>query len=155
LKLPKVTESMIRARAAPESFQRGQEYCDNDAISNTAIQGLILTGECAGTYAPYYRVRAALDEAGIAETSCTCPYDYGGDCKHVVALLLTYLHHPKQFAVRKAPAELLAGLDRGDLDAILTKLIQEQPELGDRIETLISVPAARSRQTRNKLKKEV
>lgn len=153
MKFPKITESMIRARAAPESFQRGNEYYEEGAISNTAIQGLILTGECAGTYAPYYRVRVELDEAGIAEASCTCPYDYGGYCKHIVALVLAYLHHPRQFAARKAPAELLADLDRHDLDAILTKLMQEQPELCDRIETLISVPSTRGGQPKKKHKK--
>ncbi len=107
--LPKITESMIRAGAGPESFHRGEEYYRDGAISNTAVQGAMLSGECAGTYAPYYRVQVELDEAGIAEASCTCPYEFGGYCKHIVALLLAYLHHPKSFAARKAPAELLAS----------------------------------------------
>jgi len=116
----KITESMIRTGASPESFQRGEEYYREGAVSNTTIQGSLLSGECAGTYAPYYRVQVELDEAGIAETSCTCLYEYGGYCKHIVALLLAYLHHPKSFAARKAPAELLADLDYNDLIAILT-----------------------------------
>lgn len=139
--LPKITESMIRAGAGPESFHRGEEYYRNGAISNTTIQENLLSGECAGTYAPYYRVQVELNEAGIAEASCTCPYEFGGYCKHIVALLLAYLRHPKSFAARKAPAELLADMDHNDLVAILTKLTQEQPELCDRIESLISVPS--------------
>ncbi|MGE5379133.1 MAG: SWIM zinc finger family protein, partial [Bacteroidota bacterium] len=121
--IPKITESMIRAGAAPESFRRGEEYYREGAISNTAIRGSLLSGECAGTYAPYYRVQVALDEAGIAETSCTCLYEGVGYCKHIVALLLAYVHHPKAFVVRKAPADLLADLGQDDLIAILTKLI--------------------------------
>ncbi len=152
--LPKITESMIRAGAGLESFHRGEEYYRDGAISSTAIQGVLLSGECAGTFAPYYRVQVELDEAGIAEASCTCPYEFGGFCKHIVALLLAYLHHPKSFAVRKAPAELLADLDPNDLLAILTKLMQEQPELYDRIEALISVPS-RSRKKRMKVDIEV
>ena len=148
--LPKITESMIRAGAAPESFRRGEEYYRDGAVSNTAIQGALLSGECAGTYAPYYRVQVELDEAGIAEASCTCLYEYGGYCKHIVALLLTYLHRPKSFTARKAPAELLADLDQDDLVAILTKLMQEQPELSDRIEALTSIPS-RSRKKRKKV----
>ncbi|HEY9153334.1 MAG TPA: SWIM zinc finger family protein [Anaerolineales bacterium] len=139
--LPKITESIIRAGAGPESFRRGEEYYRDGAISNAAIQGSLLSGECAGTYAPYYRVKVELDEAGIAAASCTCLYEYGGYCKHIVALLLAYLYHPKSFAARKAPAELLADLDHNDLVAILTKLMQEQPELCDRIEALSSVPS--------------
>ena len=79
--LPKITESMIRAGASPESFRRGEEYYRDGAVSNTAIQGALLSGECAGTYAPYYRVQVELDQAGIAEASCTCLYE---DRKSVV-----------------------------------------------------------------------
>ena len=152
--LPKITESMIRAGAGPESFHRGEEYYRDGAISNAALQGALLSGECAGTDAPYYQVQVELDEAGIAEASCTCPYEFGGYCKHIVALLLTYLHHPKSFAARKAPAELLSDLDHNDLVVILTKLMQEQPELYDRIEVLISVPS-RPRKKRKKVDTEV
>lgn len=149
--LLKITESMIRAGAGLESFQRGQEYYRDGAISNTAIQGSLLSGECAGTYAPYYRVQVELDEAGIADTSCTCPYELGGYCKHIVALLLAYVHHPKSFTARKAPAEFLTDLDQDDLIVILSKLIQEQPELYDRIEALTAIPS----ETRKKHKKKV
>jgi uncharacterized Zn finger protein len=142
---------MIRAGAEPESFRRGEEYYREGAVSNSVIQGTLLSGECAGTYAPYYRVQVELDGAGIAGASCTCLYEYGGYCKHIVALLLAYLHHPKSFTARKAPAELLADLDQDDLVAILTKLIQEQPELYDRIEALTAVPT----KSRKKRKKKV
>jgi uncharacterized Zn finger protein len=153
--LPKIAESMIRAEATPESFQRGEEYYREGAISNTAIQGSLLSGECAGTYAPDYQVQVELDEAGIANASCTCLYEYGGYCKHIVALLLAYLHHPKSFTARKAPAELLADLDHNDLIAILTKLIQEQPDLYDRIEAMTSVPSKSKKKRRKKVDIEV
>src|SRR5271157_12720 len=153
--LPKITESMIRAGASPESFRRGEEYYREGAISNTGIQGALLSGECAGNYAPYYWVQAELDEAGIAGTSCTCLYEYGGYCKHIVALLLVYLHQPNSFAARKAPAELLADLDHNDLIAILTKLIREQPDLYDRIEAMTSTPPKTKKQSKKKVDIEV
>ena len=149
--LPKITESMIRAGTSPESFRRGEEYYRNGAVSSTAIQGTLLSGECAGTYAPYYRVQVELDEAGIENTSCTCLYEYGGYCKHIVAMLLAYLHHPKSFATRKAPAELLTDLDHNDLISILTKLIQEQPDLYDRIEAMTSVPSKSKKKRKKKV----
>jgi uncharacterized Zn finger protein len=153
--LPKITESLIRAGAELESFRRGEEYYREGAVSNTAIQGTLLSGECAGTYTPYYRVQVELDGAGIANASCTCLYEYGGYCKHIVALLLAYLHHPKSFAARKAPAELLADLDHNDLIAILTKLIQEQPDLYDRIEAMTSVPSKSKKKRKKKVDIEV
>jgi uncharacterized Zn finger protein len=153
--LPKITESMIRAGTSPESFRRGEEYYREGAISNTTIQGNLLSGECAGTYAPYYRVQVELDEAGIARVSCTCLYEYGGYCKHIVALMLAYMHRPKSFTLRKAPAELLADLDRDDLVAILTKLIQEQPDLYDRIEAMTSIPSKSKKKRKKKVDIEV
>lgn len=153
--LPKITESMIRAGTSPESFRRGEEYYRDGAVSSTAIQGTLLSGECAGTYAPYYQVQVELDEAGIANTSCTCLYEYGGYCKHIVAVLLAYLHHPKSFAARKAPAELLTDLDHNDLISILTKLIQEQPDLYNRIEAMTSVPSKSKKKRKKKVDIEV
>ncbi|HUG34740.1 MAG TPA: SWIM zinc finger family protein [Anaerolineales bacterium] len=153
--IPKITESMIRTGASPESFRRGEEYYRDGAVSNTAMQGTLLSGACAGTYAPYYRVQVELDEAGIADASCTCLYEYGGYCKHIIALLLAYLHRPKSFTVRKAPVELLADLDHNDLIAILTKLIQEQPDLYDRIEAMTFVPLKSKKKRKKKVDIEV
>lgn len=150
---------MIRAAATPQSFQRGRDYYASGAVSNTSIhsdlspKGYIrLTGDCEGTQAPYYRVQVELDEAGIRSANCTCPYEYGGLCKHTVALLLTYVHHPKQFAVRLDPADLLADLDRNDLAALITRLLRERPEMYDWVEAAIAVPtpSSKSKKTRRK-----
>lgn len=137
----RITESMIRTGASPESFARGKEYFQNDAISNTAIQGNTLSGDCEGTSAPYYRVRVELDDAGIRSTDCACPYEYGGYCKHIVALLLHYLNKPKDFVVRESPQALLAHLNREDLIVIVTKLLEREPDLYDFVQALIATPS--------------
>ena len=142
MSLPKVTESIIRAGATAQSFQRGREYYEAGAVSNTARQGNVVSGDCEGTSAPYYRVSVELDAAGIRAAQCSCPYEYEGYCKHIVALLLAYARHPKQFVVRKEPADLLADLGREELAALLTTLLKRQPELYDWIEGAISAPAS-------------
>ena len=40
-------------------------------------------------FAPY-GVRVDFDEAGIIDATCSCPYDWDGLCKHIVAALLAY-----------------------------------------------------------------
>jgi hypothetical protein len=65
------------------------------------------------------------------------------------------LHHPKSFTARKAPAELLTDLDHNDLIAILTKLIQEQPDLYDRIEAMTSAPSKSKKKRKKKVDIEV
>jgi uncharacterized Zn finger protein len=148
--LPKLSESIIRAGAEPQSYQRGRALWQDDAISNTAIQGAILTGECAGTSAPYYTLRVELDEGGIATAECSCPYDFGGYCKHIVALLLTYLHQPKRFVKRSDPIDLLADLDRETLQNLLVQLLADRPELADRVEALLAVPRSKSKKGKRK-----
>jgi uncharacterized Zn finger protein len=152
---PKLTEASIRAGAPEKVFTRGQELFRSGAVAQTAICGSTLSGECEGNESPFYRVRAELDEAGVRSTSCTCPYDFGGYCKHVVALLLAYAREPKQFAVRQAPAELLSGLSREQLLALLTKLLRELPDLSDRIEAALAAPSVSGQSPAAKRKKEV
>jgi uncharacterized Zn finger protein len=86
-------------------------------------------------------VRVELDEGGIRSASCTCPYDFGGYCKHLIALLLSYAHAPESFAARKEPAELLSDLSREQLLALLTKLVGEQPDLYGLIEAALITPS--------------
>lgn len=141
----KLTESIVRAGATENSFQRGRELFRSGAISNSAIQGGWLSGECEGNTAPFYKVRVELDDGGIRSADCTCPYDFGGYCKHVVALLLAYAHAPKQFTTLKEPADLLADLTREQLVALVTKLLRDQPDLYDQIEAAIALPSTTSK----------
>ncbi len=138
----KLTDAIIRAGANEKVFASGQELYRNGAISVAAIQGNILTGHCAGAQSPFYKVRAELDAGGVRAASCNCDYDFGGYCKHIVALLLTFAREPEQFAVRKDPGVLLADLDREQLAAILAKLMRERPELYDEVEAAIAAPSA-------------
>ena len=150
MNLPKLTEAIIHAGASNQSYQRGYSLWQDGAISNTVIQGNLLLGECEGTSAPYYSMRIELDEGGIRTVYCSCPYEFGGYCKHAVALLLTYAHQPKQFAKRQAPAELLAELDRETLLTLLTKLLNDRPELVDWVEAMIAVPSGKSKKGKRK-----
>jgi uncharacterized Zn finger protein len=150
MSVPRLTESIIRAGADARSYERGYALWQDGAISNAAIQGDTLSGECEGTSAPYYLLRVELDEGGIRSAHCSCPYEYGGYCKHLVALLLAFIHEPKQFVKRKAPAELLADLDREALLALLTKLLRDRPELVDWVEAAIAAPSGKAKRGKRK-----
>ena len=71
-KLPTLTDSIVRADTTPQSFSRGQELYRVGAVTNTALQGNLLTAHCEGTMQPYYRISVEFDDAGILNTSCTC-----------------------------------------------------------------------------------
>lgn len=139
---PKLSEAVIRAGATDKSFRRGRELYRSGAISNAWIQGQSLSGECEGNESPFYKVCAELDGGGIRSATCTCPYDFGGYCKHIIALLLAYAQRPKQFAVRQETTEVLSDLSHEQLLALLTKLLREQPELYEWVEAALTLPTA-------------
>jgi uncharacterized Zn finger protein len=77
---------------------------------------------------PYY-VTASLTENGIAEASCTCPYDYGGSCKHIVALLLTYVRRAQVFEKRPPFDAALNARSKDELIALIQKMLTYYPDL--------------------------
>src|SRR5262249_10271468 len=100
-KLPKLTESHIEELAYDGSIDRGKQYFRREYIDNVICHGFELTASCQGSYETSYSVRIKLHKKGIEHTSCSCPYDQGGICKHRVALLLTYIHKPE--SIRQFP----------------------------------------------------
>lgn len=134
-----LTEETIRSFCESKSFERGREYYRSGAIYNAVRQGNSLLADCEGSYT--YHLRVELDESGIQSASCTCPYDYAGYCKHIIALLLTYIHEPDEFTERKSLAVLLENVDKAALVTMLAKLADRHPELYNWLETSI-LPAA-------------
>jgi len=131
----KLTENILRSLSTEQSFERGRQYYRAGVINNATRQGNLLTALCEGSSAPAYRLRVELDQAGVRSASCTCPYDWGGLCKHLVALLLAYIHQPETFSERGPVADLLKDLERGDLVALIENLVSRDPDLYDWLET--------------------
>lgn len=86
---PQLTETDIRNLASSQSYDRGYRYYRSGAVSDVFRRGNVLTAKVAGSEYEPYRVQVTLIGEGVAETSCTCPYDWGGICKHIVAALLS------------------------------------------------------------------
>jgi uncharacterized Zn finger protein len=136
----RLTEELIHEQATDRSYERGREYYLAGAIYSPVWQttpgGIALTSRCSGS-SDHYSLRVELDENGIISTSCTCPYDGDGDCKHIVALLLKYLNQPEKFSEQKSVAELLSGLDKESLIAMITRLVKRDPDLYVELELAI------------------
>ncbi|HEX8846588.1 MAG TPA: SWIM zinc finger family protein [Pyrinomonadaceae bacterium] len=146
-KLPRLTEAHISDLANASSFERGKNYYRNGAVFGAVRQGIELRAQCEGSDYEPYQVSATLTESGIIETSCTCPYDYGGICKHIVALLLTYVHEPQSFRSIPPLTELLADRSREQLIALIGEVIKREPELLSLVELSIAAEQARRGET--------
>jgi hypothetical protein len=60
----------------------------------------------------------------------------GGGCKHVVALLLAWVHKPEEFSARQPVDTVLAGKTKDELIALVQAMLQREPEL----ERLLDLP---------------
>ena len=139
MNIPGLSESAIRQQVTAESFRRGQDYYRRGAVLSLVRRGDVLRAEVEGSQYEPYRVRVAFDQGGITEVTCSCPYDWGGWCKHVVAVLLACLRDPKEIEERPALDELLADLDRGQLQDLVLDLAAHDPDLADEIEGRVTM----------------
>lgn len=134
---PQITEKLIRRLASGESFQRGREYFRSGAVTGLTLRGERLIAAVEGRSYQPYRVDVTFDAGAIASAKCTCPYDWGGACKHIVAALLAYINEPEQVEERPPLDALLAGLSSEQLQGILSSLAAQQPGLADVIEAQV------------------
>ena len=122
-------ESAVRALATVESFTRGREYFRRGAVSGLERRGERIIAEVEGSELTPYAVTIELQDGGVAATRCSCSYDWGGACKHIVAALLKYREAPGAVAQRPSLADMVADLDRQALMALLVKRAGQDPGL--------------------------
>ncbi len=134
---PVISEAHIRQYASSQSFQRGMDYYRSGAVLSVERRGNQLWAEVEGSSYMPYQVWVTFDEAGLIEAVCDCPYDWGGYCKHIVAVLLVYLHSPEDIETRPTIEALLANIQADQLRQILVALVERQPSLADVVEGLI------------------
>ena len=140
MQLPELTPHQIRHRCTERSFERGLEYFHAGAIGNPVLQDWTLSATCQGSYPKPYRTAVELMPTGIAAARCSCPYDADGDCKHIVALLLTYIEAPE--TIRRI-GDLLATLalkPKSSLLQIISGLLKRDPQLAPIVQASADVP---------------
>ena len=78
---------------------------------------------------------AVFDTDGISKTHCSCPVGSGEDCKHVAALLLTWMHRPGDFREIEELDVILERQNKKELIALIKLMILRRPELEVLLET--------------------
>ncbi len=131
---PQLTAAMIRDLATDQSFSRGEDYYRTGAVWGVERRGDVLLADVMGSSYEPYQVNVELGAGGVVDAYCSCPYDWGGYCKHIVAVLLTYLHEPETITERPAVTDLLEGLEQDDLADLLSGLLETNPQLMDWVE---------------------
>ena len=132
--IPHLTEKTIKALVDGKSFARGYNYYNHDAVSDVIQRGTIITAEVEGSHDEPYNIQITWGVAGIEETHCTCPYDWGDTCKHIVATLLVVLHDTQQIEVKPELHTLLDKLSDSQLRQIVLKVGAAMPDFIDAVE---------------------
>jgi uncharacterized Zn finger protein len=126
-------DDMIAAQTDSGSFSRGRTYFRGKRIFEAIRRENTLRARCRGSSGGPYRVEATLATSDRPKAHnpvsyfCNCPR--GGFCKHVVALLLTWVDDPTTFEVRPPIAEYLAGKSKDELIALIELMVRDHPNL--------------------------
>ena len=124
-----LSEYQIRQRATSRSFERGENYYATGATGVPILRADRLEAYVEGSQSSPYHVVVTLGDGSVTSASCTCPYDGEGDCKHIVAVLLT---HIRQNAVSLPSVDdLLAQMSADQLRELIRTLRSHKPELED------------------------
>ena len=143
--IPGLTETAIRAQALDESFNRGLRYAHSGAVQDLVVRERTLTAHVYGSESAPYKVSISFGPKGAKSATCTCPYDWGGWCKHIIAVLLVALRQPEQVEQRAPLAAQIAALNREQLATVLLNLAKNDSDIRSEIEAqLANVGSPRS-----------
>lgn len=124
-----ISEDSILEYCDPSSWSRGQNYFKSKMIYDATLVDNALYAKCEGSMSEDYNIRVILSKDGIDDYLCTCPR--GDFCKHIVALMLTYIYNFDAIRVidLKKQREKLNRLSKEELIDYMMKILQENPGL--------------------------
>lgn len=132
----KLTETNLQRNATDKSWQRGQDYYRSGSVINLVCRGKLIQAQVEGnTYEPY-RITLQADQGGVKSANCTCEYDWGGWCKHIIAVGLACVHAPESVELAPTLDDLLEPLDTEQLKRLIAELVDEQPGVIDTVEAI-------------------
>ena len=143
----------------PVIVSRGEDY-----FSSEAVRGLkkLKDGEWVASVegTEVYKVRISLKDENVYDYSCSCPYDMGPVCKHVVAVLFAIREElgdnlkaqKKQKSNSKKAVksteetfeQMISRMPREDINAIITDYAGREPGIVDYISARRTIKASSS-----------
>jgi uncharacterized Zn finger protein len=138
MNIANLSETDLRYHTTDKSFQRGEDYYRSGAVTDLCQRGNCLCGQAEGNEAAPYQITIQFDAGGVTEAKCTCPYDYEGWCKHIVAVALTSIRKPETIHQRLSLNELLDRLNHAQTQTLLQELVAREPALLNQIDRFVS-----------------
>lgn len=127
-----LNKTLLRKLANASSYTRGQSYYSSNSILKLEKIGNEYIGKVRGTY--QYTVSIEIDGVDNSYT-CSCPYDFGGICKHIVAVGLAIIDNKYQtitgirtYSPKEIYQQVFCQLPEADKVSFLTQLFVENHE---------------------------
>jgi uncharacterized Zn finger protein len=146
-----ITQEDIERRVGSASFQKGQTYYSQGMIVKAHLNGQTIQARCYGSQAAFYQVQATLGPQQIQSADCSCPVGAGGRCKHVAALLLTWLNDPDRFQESESLDVALEKRSKAELIALIRVMLEREPDL----KVLLDLPLPGTESSRKPLDPQV
>ncbi len=97
--LPFLTREWLVTQALPQTLERGAGYYQKGRIISVKLRTNVIEGEVQGSQRYRQTIAIAEDQSPIA--TCTCPYDTGGICKHLVAVAMAVIDGHVEYVVEE------------------------------------------------------
>ena len=136
--LPNLTPAILQHHTTEQSYTRGESYFRSGAVVSLTQRQQSLQAEVEGNDVTPYRVTIDFDGGGVTHTDCTCPYSFGGWCKHIVATLLACIHQPETIEQRPTLSQLLDSLTLVQTKGLVQRLVEDHPGLIEAIDWHVS-----------------
>jgi uncharacterized Zn finger protein len=140
-----ISESSLRSTSTAKSYERGFYLYRSRAVFDTYKRDNTLVGCCQGNSFPFYQIRVSLDEDGVREANCNCLNEGSGYCKHVIAVLLTYLYQPDLFVEQAHLEDSLQQLDKDALVRIVIQMADKSVDLNKWLQSVVESELAKSK----------
>jgi len=129
----KITVEDIRKLCTESSFERGMGYYYQGSVEDLQQFRNSVTAHVSGT--SNYKVTIDIDSENI-KANCTCPYDWGGYCKHIVAVLFALSENKDVIQKNKenkekAIEDIFADTTPEEIKNFLLKEFEKNPILRD------------------------
>jgi len=135
MKLADLTQKGIEQFAGAKIYARGHDYYLSGNVSELSYDpdSESISAEVAGTYGDYDVEIEQVD--GDMRASCNCPYE-GYPCKHMVAVLLSFINHRRVYAQQAVEAksqkaaieERIRKLSKDELVAMVMACARKYPD---------------------------
>jgi len=134
----------LKELSRPQSWEKGLGYYHRDRVQEIMLDGDELIAEVSGNSYPFYEVELNIENPHYHY--CSCPYDWGGICKHIIAVGLTWLDSSegitradkKKAGIRERLEKLTGEMEREDFIDFLTDMALKRQgierELSDYVE---------------------